>query len=104
MRDGIMGIRKLLPFNVIDNCTQEALALRSLLHCSPNALLTPWIALSHGVASILLSELTTALSSLPKNLSSDAWNMKLRFSLFNLLGPCRTVTPKDSTACTAKNL
>ena len=76
--------------------------LRSILRCPPNAFYGRWRALSHGVARFRSSVRTTALNLLLKSLSGGVGNMKLRFNLFNPIGPFRTVISKDSTACTMK--
>ena len=102
MSDSIMGVRKFRTFNVIDDCTREALAIEIDTSLSSKRIIRTLESVSLGVAGLQLSETSTALNSLPQRLSGGARNLKLRFSLFNPVGPCRTVTSKDSTACTAK--
>ena len=57
--------------------------LKSIHPYPPSAQKGPQNALSHGEASLGLSEPITALNSYPKNLSVGATNKTLRFNLFN---------------------
>ena len=102
MSDSIMGDRKFRTFNVMDDCTREALAIE--IDTSPSSKriirtvesVIAW----RGKPTVIRTDSGPEFTS--KVLSGGARNMKLRFSLFNPAGPCRTVTSKDSTACTAK--
>ncbi len=103
MSDSIMGDRKFRTFYVMDNCTREPLAIEIDTSLSSKGIIrTLESVIAWRGKPLGSSERTTSLNPLPKNLSDGARNMKSRFNLFNPIGPCRTVTSKDSTVCTMK--
>jgi hypothetical protein len=102
MSDIIMGARKFRTFNIMDDCTREALAIEFDTSLSFKRIIRALESVIAWRGKPKLSEPTTDLNSLAKSLSGGARNMKSRFNLYNPAGLCRTVISKDSTACTAR--
>jgi len=102
MSDSIMGVRKFRTFNVMDDCTREALAIEIDTSLSSKRIIRNLgsVIAWRGKPQVIRTDNAPEFTS--KVLSGGARNMKSRFSLFNPVGRCRTVTSKDSTVCTAK--
>jgi transposase InsO family protein len=102
MSDSIMGVRKFRTFNVMDDCTREALAIEIDTSLSSKRIIRTLesVIAWRGKPTVIRTDNGPEFTS--KVLSGGARNMKSRFNLFNTAGLCRTVTSKDSTACTAK--
>jgi len=86
----------------MDDCTREALAIEIDTSLSSKRIIRTLesVIAWRGKPQVIRTDNGPEFTS--KVLSGGARNMKLRFSLFNPVGPCRTVTSKDSTECTAK--
>jgi len=66
MSDSIMGVRKFRTFNVMDDCTREALAIEIDTSLSSKRIIRTLESVIAWRGKPKLSEPTTALNSLPK--------------------------------------
>ncbi len=97
-----MGVRKFRTFNVMDDCTREALAIEIDTSLSSKRIIRTLesVIAWRGKPTVIRTDNGPEFTS--KEFEWWCKEHEIEIQFIQPVGPCRTVTSKDSTACTAK--